>query len=116
MFLSRIVSVVSGRTGKAALKSCAPDGRVVAVFHLACGNGSVKFPLMWVKVCVWEALAEKALSVLDKKGLNVEAAGYLVVVEYEGKYGKSVLIELKDVRELKLFDRDGELLQVITGA
>jgi single-stranded DNA-binding protein len=115
MFLTRISSTVSGRSTKGARRSYAPDGKLIAELFLACGNGSVKYPTMYVKVCVWEALAEKALAVIDRKGLNIGASGFLQVKQYEGKYGKSVLIELMDVRELKMFDRDGELVQVLNG-
>ena len=114
MFLTRIASTVSGRSTREARRSYSPDGRSIAEFFLACGNGSVEFPTMYVKVCVWEGLAEKALSVIVRKGLNLEAGGFLLVTQYEGKHGKSVLIELKDVRELKVFDRDGELKQVLS--
>jgi len=114
MFLTRIASTVSGRSTRESRRSYSPDGRAIAEFSLACGNGSVKFPTMYVKVCVWEALAEKALSVIDRKGLNVEASGLLLVTQYEGVHGKTQLIELKDVRELKVFDRDGELEQVLS--
>jgi len=113
MFLTRISSTVSGRSAREARRSYAPDGRVIAEFSLAVGQGSVKYPTMWVKVCVWEGLAEKALAVIDRKGLNIEASGFLVVTQYEGKHGKSLLIELKDVRELKMFDRDGNLERVL---
>jgi len=114
MFLTRIASTVSGRSTKGARRSYAPDGKLIAEFFLACGNGSVKFPSMFVKVCVWEDLAEKALAVIGRKGLNIEASGFLQVKQYEGKYGKSMLIELMDVRELKMFDRDGVLQQVLS--
>ena len=49
------------------------------------------------------------MKVLDKKGIAVEATGMLQVRQYEGKKGKSVAIELKDVRELRIYDRGGEL-------
>jgi len=114
MFLTRIASTVSGRSTREARRSYAPDGKLIAEFSLACGNGSVKYPTMYVKVCVWEELARKALDVIDRKGLNIEAGGFLLVTQYEGKHGKSVLIELKDVRELKVLDRDGELEQVLS--
>jgi single-stranded DNA-binding protein len=114
MFLTRIASTVSGRSTKGARRSYAPDGRLIAEFFLACGNGSVKYPTMYVKVCVWEDLAEKVLAVIDRKGLNLEASGFLLVKQYEGEHGKSILIELKDVREVKLFNRDGDLQQVLT--
>ena len=113
MFLTRIASTVSGRSTKGARRSYAPDGKLIAELFLACGNGSVKYPTMYVKVCVWENLAEKALAVIGRKGLNIEASGFLQVKQYEGKYGKSMLIELMDVRELKMFDRDGELKEVL---
>ena len=115
MFLTRIASTVSGRSTKGARRSYAPDGKLIGEFFLACGNGSVKYPTMYVKVCVWEDLAEKVLGVVDRKGLNIEGSGFLLVKQYEGEHGKSVLIELKDVREVKLFDRDGDLQQVLTG-
>jgi single-stranded DNA-binding protein len=114
MFPTRIASTVSGRSTKGARRSYAPDGKLIAEFFLACGNGSVQYPSMYVKVCVWEGLAEKALGVIIRKGLNIEVSGFLQVKQYEGKYGKSILIELKDVREVKLMDRDGNLQQVIT--
>jgi len=53
--------------------------------------------------------------VVDKRGIAVEADGMLQVREYEGRKGKSVAIELKDVREVRIYDRDGELKQVLTG-
>jgi single-stranded DNA-binding protein len=115
MFLTRIASTVSGRSTKGARRSYAPDGRLIAEFFLACGNGSAKYPTMYVKVCVWEGLAEKVLAVIDRKGLNVEASGFVLVKQYEGEHGKSVLIELKDVREVKVFNRDGGLEQVLSG-
>jgi single-stranded DNA-binding protein len=115
MFLTRIASTVSGRSTKGARRSYAPDGKLIAELFLACGNGSVKYPTMYVKVCVWEALAEKALAVIGRKGLNIEANGFLLVKQYEGKYGKSLLIELMDVREIKLFNREGELIEVLNG-
>jgi len=114
MFLTRIDAKVSGRSSKEARKSYAPDGRLIAEFSLAVGQGSVKYPTMWIKVCVWQELAKKVLTVIDRKGINIEACGYLVVIQYEGKHGKSQLIELKEVRELKVFDRDGDLQQVLT--
>lgn len=113
MFLTRIASTVSGRSTKGARRSYAPDGKMITEFFLACGNGTVKYPTMYVKVCVWEDLAEKALAVINRKGLNIEASGFLQVKQYEGKYGKSMLIELMDVRELRLFNRDGELEKVM---
>ena len=115
MFLTRILATVSGRSTRGCRRSVAPDGRVIGELFLACGNGSVKFPTMYVKVCVWEALAEKVLSVVDRKGLNIEASGFLVVSWYEGEHGKTQLIELKDVHEVKVFNRDGGLEKVVPG-
>ena len=114
MFLTRIASTVSGRLTKGARRSYAPDGKLIGEFFLACGNGSVKYPTMYVKVCVWEDLAEKVLAVIDRKGLNIGASGFLLVKQYEGEHGKSILIELKDVREVRVFDRDGNLKEVLS--
>jgi len=99
---------------KGARRSYAPDGKLIGEFFLACGNGSVKYPTMYVKVCVWEDLAEKVLAVIDRKGLNIGASGFLLVKQYEGEHGKSILIELKDVREVRVFDRDGNLKEVLS--
>ena len=115
MFLTRIASTVSGRSTKGARRSYAPDGKLIGEFFLACGNGSVKYPTMYVKVCVWKELAEKVLGVIDRKGLNVEVSGFLLARQYEGQHGKSMLIELKDVGEVRMFDREGVLQQVLTG-
>ncbi|MFC1986937.1 hypothetical protein ACFLVH_00070 [Chloroflexota bacterium] len=52
---------------------------------------------------------------IDKKGLKIEASGMLAVRLYEGKRGKDVGIALKNVRELKVFNRDGELEKVLSG-
>lgn len=115
MFMTRVESKVSGRTSKECRKSYAPDGRCIVNFTLAVGNGTVQFPTMWVKVCLWQELAENVFSVLDRKGINVEVCGYLVVSMYEGVHGKSISMELKEVKELKVFDREGKELQVIKG-
>jgi len=115
MFLTRIVSQVYGRSCSGAKKKYAPDGRLIAEFTLACGNGTVRYPTMYVKVCVWEDVAEKVYAVIDRKGMNVEVGGYLVARLYEGKFGKTMIIELKEARELKVFDRDGNLRQVVSG-
>ena len=55
------------------------------------------------------------LKVIDKKGIAVEASGLLQVRQYEGKRGTGVAIELKDVRELKIYDRIGDLVKVLSG-
>jgi len=114
MFVTRIASTVSGRTTQGARRRYAPDGRLIAELSLACGKGTVKYPAMYIKVYAWEELARKALGVIDRKGLNIEASGSLLVKESEGEDGKSVEIDLEDVRELKVFDRDGVLQQVLT--
>jgi Holliday junction resolvase len=62
-----------------------------------------------------DKLAEEALKVIDKKGIAVEASGMLLVRLYEGKHGTNVAIELKNVRELRIYGRDGELKQVLSG-
>ena len=82
---------------------------------LGVGDGSEKYPTMWVKVPVWDKLAEQALEIMDRKGIAVEASGMLQVRQYEGRRGKSVAIELKNVRELKLFDHDGNLIKMLDG-
>ena len=115
MFLTRISSVVTGHSAREAISKYAPDGTLIAEFTLAVGDGSVKFPTMWVVITVWEKLAEKALDEIDKKGVKVEASGMLAVRLYEGKHGKQVAIELKGVRELKIYDRNGDLVKVLSG-
>lgn len=115
MFLTGINAKVRGFTTGEALMKYAPDGRVIAEFTLGVGGGSAKYPVQWVKVPVWEGLAEEVLKVIDKKGIAVEANGMLQVRQYEGQKGRSVAIELKDVRELRVYDRGGELKQVLTG-
>ena len=62
-----------------------------------------------------EELAEEVLKILDVKGIAVEASGMLLVRLYEGKRGTSVAIELKNVRELRVYDRDGVLTKVLAG-
>jgi hypothetical protein len=69
---------------------------------------------MWVKVPVWEKLGEEAVNLIDKKGIPIEASGMLQVTLYEGKHGKAMDIELKNVRELKIYDRDGKLMKLIS--
>ena len=115
MFLTRISSVVTGHSAREALNKYAPDGTLIVEFTLAVGDGSVKYPTMWVVITVWEKLAEQALEVIDKKGVKVEASGMLAVRLYEGKRGKQVAIELKGVRELKIYDRNGDLVKVLSG-
>lgn len=115
MFLTRIASVVTGHSAREAISKYAPDGTLIAEFTLGVGDGSVKYPTMWVVITVWEKLAEQALEVIDKRGVKVEASGMLVVRPYEGRRGKQVEIALKGVRELKIYDRNGDLVKVLSG-
>ena len=116
MFLTGLNTRVTGytTTGGAVMKY-APDGTVIAEITLGVGGGNERYPVMWVKVTVWDKLAERALKVIDRKGIAVEASGMLLVRQYEGKYGKSLAIELKNVRELRIYDKDGELEEVLSG-
>lgn len=115
MFLTRLRTTVTGYTGKEAVMKYAPDGTVIADISVGVGGGSSKYPVMWISVPVWAELAKEALKVIDKQGIAVEASGMLQVRQYEGQKGRSVAIELKDVRELRIYDRGGELKQVLTG-
>ena len=115
MFLTRITSVVTGHSAREALNKYTPDGTLITEFTLGVGDGSVKYPTMWVVITVWEKLAEQALEAIDKKGVKVEASGMLAVRLYEGMRGKQVAIELKGVRELKIYDRNGDLAKVLSG-
>ena len=116
MFQTGLYTKVKGytTTGGAVMKY-APDGTVIAEITLGVGGGSVKFPVQWVKVPVWEKVAEQALKVIDRKGIAVEASGMLLVRQYEGRHGTSFAIELKNVREIKIYDRNGELKEVLSG-
>ena len=115
MFLTRISSVVTGHSAREAISKYAPDGTLIAEFTLGVGDGSVKYPPMWVVITVWEKLAEQALDAITTKGVKVEASGMLAVRLYEGKRGKQVAIELKGVREIKIYDRNGDLGKVLSG-
>ena len=115
MFLTRISSVVTGHSAREAISKYAPDGTLIAEFTLGVGDGSVKYPTMWVVIAVWEKLAEQALEAIDKKGVKVEASGMLAVRLYEGSRGKAVEIALKNVREVKIYDRNGDLEKVLSG-
>lgn len=114
MFLTRISSVVTGHSAREAISKYAPNGTLIAEFTLGVGDGSVKYPTMWVMIAVWGKLAEQVFEVINEKGIKVEASGMLVVRLYEGKRGKQVAIELKGVREVKIYDRDGELVKVLS--
>lgn len=115
MFQTGLFTVVRGRMAREALNKYAPNGTLIVEFSLGVGGGSAKYPVMWVRVAVWDKLAEKALEVLDKKGIAVEASGMLQVRMYNSKHGVDVWIELKNVRELKVYDRDGELVETLRG-
>jgi len=115
MFLTRIESTVSGNMVKPSEMKYAPDGRAVTVVRVAVGDGSKRYPTIYVDIPVWESVAEQANQVLDRKGVHVEASGFLQVRSYEGQHGRSVAIELKNVRELRIFDRDGKLKEVLSG-
>jgi len=106
---------VSGHSARGAISKYAPDGTLIAEFTLAVGDGSVKYPTMWVIVTVWERLAEQVLDVIDTKGMKVEASGIQAVRLFEGKRGKQVEIALRNVREVKIYSRDGELEKVLSG-
>jgi single-stranded DNA-binding protein len=114
VFQTGIFPCVKGYTAKEAIMKIAPDGKVIGEFTLGVGDGSVRFPTMWVLVTVWEKLAEEVLNVLDRKGIAVEASGMLLVRQYEGKRGTGVMIELKSVCEVKVYGRDGELVKVLS--
>ena len=112
--LTTYSSVVTGHSAREAISKYAPDGTLIAEFTLGVGDGSVKYPVMWVNVPMWDKLAEQALEVIDRKGIAVEVSGMLQVRLYEGKHGMSVAIELKNVRELRVYDRGGELAKVLS--
>ena len=113
MFRSGIEAKVRGFSAKEAISKYSPDGVLIAEITLGVGDGSVKYPTTWVNVPVWEDLAEQALKVIDKKGVRVEASGMLQVRPYEGKRGMAYAIELKNVRELRICNRDGEVEKVL---
>ena len=115
MIQTGLYTKVIGYTGSEAIMKYAPDGTVIAEIRLGVGGGNPKYPAMWVNVPVWDKLAVEALKVIDKKGIAVEASGMLAVRQYEGKHGKSVAIDLKNVRELKIYDRDGNVVKVLSG-
>lgn len=115
MFLTRIKGTVSGNMAKPSEMKFAPDGKAVTVVRVVVGDGSKRYPSMYVNIPVWESLAEQAYKELDRKGIHIEASGYLQVSQYDGKYGKSEDIVLKDVREVRVYDRDGELEKVLSG-
>ena len=116
MFLTGLRTKVTGYTSREALMKYAPDGTVIADIIIGVGGGSSKYPVMWISVPVWGELAEEALKVLDKKGIAVEASGMLQIRLYEGKRGTGVATGLKNVRELRVYNRDGELVKVLSGA
>lgn len=115
MFLTGLSTKVKGYTTREAIMKYAPDGTVIAEMTLGVGGGSKKYPVMWVNVPVWAKLAEEVIEVIDRKGIAVEANGMLLVRLYNGEHGTNVAIELKNVRELRVYDRDGELVRVLSG-
>ena len=115
MFLTRIKATVTGNMVKPAEMKFSPDGKPVTTVRVAVGDGSEKYPTMYVDIPVWESAAEQANDELDRKGIHVEASGFLQVTKYMGKNGVSVSMVLKDVRELRIYDRDGELVKVLSG-
>ena len=115
MFQTGLSTTVRGFTAKEGLSKYAPDGKLITEIALGVGDGSVRFPTTWVIVPVWEELAEQAVEVIDKKGICVEASGMLQIRMYEGKGGRAVAVELKNVRALRIYDRDGELVKVLSG-
>ena len=115
MFQTGIFPAVKGRSTRGAVNKYSPDGTLIAEFTLGVGGGDLKYPVMWVHVTVWDKLAEEVLEVIDRKGINIEVGGMLQVKLYDSRHGKDVWIELKGVRELKVYDRDGELIKVLDG-
>jgi len=113
-FLTGLTTTVRGFSAKEALGKFSAGGKFIADVILGVGDGSLKYPTMWVKVPVWEKLGEEAVNLIDKKGIPIEASGMLQVTLYEGKHGKAMDIELKNVRELKIYDRDGKLMKLIS--
>lgn len=114
MFNTGLYTTVKGYSAKEAIMKYAPDGRIIAEIRLGVGDGSIKYPTMWVNVPVWEGLAEEVLEVIKEKGVRVEVTGMLQVRMYEGTRGIGVAIELKNVREVKIYDRDGKLEKVLS--
>ena len=115
MFQTGLFTKVTGYTAGEAIMKYSADGKVIGEFTVGVGGGSVKYPVMWVRVTVWEQVAEEVLKVIDRKGIAVEANGLLLVRLYEGKRGTAVAIELKDVREVRVYDKAGELVKVLSG-
>ena len=116
MFHTGIYSTVTGfSTSNGAINKYAPDGAMIVEFALGVGDGSERYPTMWVKVVTWENLAEQVLKVIDRKGIRVEATGWLQVRQYEGKHGRAVEIGLKNTTEVRIYDREGELEKVLSG-
>ena len=115
MFLTGLNTKVTGFTAREAESKYSPEGVMITTVVLGVGDGSVRFPLMWVAVPVWDKLAEEALEVIDRKGIAIEASGMLQIRQYEGRHGKTVGIVLKNVRELKIYDRNGDLEKVLSG-
>ena len=115
MFLTGLNTMVRGFTAGEAKGKYSPDGQLIADITLGVGDGSAKYPTMWVNVPVWDKLAEQAIEIIDQKGIRVEASGMLQVRLYEGKRGRAVAIELKNVREIKIYSREDTLIKVLSG-
>jgi single-stranded DNA-binding protein len=116
LFKTGLYTVVRGYTARGAEMRYSPDGKVIAEIRLGVGGGNERYPVMWVNVALWESDAEEVLKVLDKKGMAVEASGLLLVKKFSGgRDGSGVSIDLKNVGELKIFDRNGELIKEISG-
>jgi single-stranded DNA-binding protein len=115
MFQTGVFTTVKGRTAREAIEKVAPDGSAIGEFTLGVGGGSPKYPVMWVHVTVWDKLAKEVVEVLSGKGIPVEASGMLHARLYEGKRGRDVWIELKNVREVRVYDRDGQVVKELSG-
>jgi len=114
MFQTGLATTMRGYTTKeGAIMKYAPDGKTIAEITVGVGGGSDKYPAMWVKITLWEEVAERAVEVINRKGIPIEARGMLQASLYEGKRGVAMAMELRNVRGIKVFDRDGRLTEVI---
>lgn len=68
----------------------APDGREVASVRIVCGDGSPKYPSMYVEVPVWQGSALAAVDELDRKGINVVVEGWVLISDYVDVKGQKV--------------------------
>lgn len=114
MFQTGLDTTVRGYTTKdGAIMNYTPGAKMYADMMVGVGGGSDKYPVMWVKITVWEEVAEKAVEVVNRKGIPIEARGMLQASLYEGKRGVAMEMVLRNVRGIKVFDRDGRLTEVI---